>query len=161
MAVVSYLNDNLAEVTIITGLVFLIVEILVLGLSTIVLLTLGLSTVATGTLVWLGLLPSTFISVIGSSGIGAGILTAALWLPMKKIQHVESRQRNIHSDFVGLVLELESRLDVQHPVAMKYSGVNWTLVLEPHHRDTVVELGQIVKVVAVDVGKFTVEPIKD
>ncbi|MEZ8146989.1 activity regulator of membrane protease YbbK [Enterovibrio norvegicus] len=158
MDVVSYLQDNLAEVTIIIGLIFLIVEIWVLGLSTIVLLALGLSTITTGVLVWVGILPATIVGVISGSGIGAGVLTAALWGPMKRIQKGESREFNVHSDLIGLVFELESPMDAHTPATVKYSGVSWQLVLGPAFKDAQLEAGDSVKVIAVDVGKFTVEP---
>lgn len=158
MDILSYLRDNLAEVTIITGLILLIVEIWVLGLSTIVLLALGVSTVLTGILVWMGIIPETVIFVIAFSGIGAGVLTGTFWLPLKKMQRSETRIYNIHSDFVGLIFEVDARLDALHPGHVKYSGVSWKLVLGANHRDAVIEIGNSVKVVSVDVGKFTVEP---
>ncbi len=148
----------MAELTIIIGLIFLIVEIWVLGLSTIVLLALGLSTIATGVLAWVGIVPTTIVGVISGSGIGAGVLTAILWGPMKRMQKGESREFNIHSDLIGLVFELETPMDANTSATVKYSGVSWKLVLGPAFKDVQLNTGDSVKVIAVDVGKFTVEP---
>ncbi|WP_028021781.1 NfeD family protein [Enterovibrio calviensis] len=160
MDVMAYIQENLAEVTVILGLVFLIVEVWLLGLSTIVLLALGLSTVTTGVLVWFGVLPATVSGVVAASGIGAGVLTAALWLPMKNSQKTVKREFNIHSDLIGLNFVLDAELDSSHPGTVRYSGVNWKLVLAPNYHQTTLPIGASVKVVAVDVGKFTVEPVE-
>lgn len=159
MDVMSYLQTNLAEATIIIGLILLIVEVWLLGLSTIVLLALGVSAVVTGGLVWLGILPDTLTVVIAGSGIGAGVLTAILWRPLKKSQKGVRREYNIHSDLIGLHFELDQELDANNPAIVKYSGVNWKLVLGAAHREAVVPAGASVKVIAVDVGRFTVEPV--
>lgn len=161
MDAISYLQTNLAESTIIIGLVLLIVEVWLLGLSTIVLLALGVSAVVTGSLVWLGILPDTLTAVIASSGIGAGVLTVILWRPLKKSQKGVRREYNIHSDLIGLHFELDQELDANHPVTVKYSGVNRKLVLGAAHREAIVPVGASVKVIAVDVGRFTVEPLPD
>ncbi|OEE80083.1 activity regulator of membrane protease YbbK [Enterovibrio norvegicus FF-162] len=160
MDLMAYIQDNLAEVTVITGLVFLIVEVWLLGLSTIVLLALGLSTITTGALVWFGVVPATLTAVIAGSGIGAGVLTVLLWWPMKNMQKTVRREYNIHSDLMGLNFVLEAQLDAANPATVRYSGVNWKLVLGPKHRDAILPVGASVKVVAVDVGKFTVEPVE-
>ncbi|WP_232312982.1 activity regulator of membrane protease YbbK [Enterovibrio coralii] len=139
-------------------MILLIIEIWLFGLSTIILLALGLSAVFTGGLVWVGVLSETVTTVVAGSGIGAGILTLLLWGPMKRSQVVTKRDYNIHSDFIGLEFTLDSMLDIQNPVPVKYSGVGWKLVLSNKHRDAVLEPGDTVKVVGVDVGKFFVEP---
>ncbi|CZF81049.1 hypothetical protein GCE9029_02364 [Grimontia celer] len=159
MDLMSYLQTNLAESTIIIGLILLIIEVWLLGLSTIVLLALGVSAIVTGGLVWAGVFPETLTAVIAGSGIGAGVLTAILWGPLKRSQKGPRREYNIHSDFIGLVFDLEEQLDADHPVTVKYSGVSWKLILGPKHRSNVVPVGGSVKVIAVDVGKFMVEPV--
>ncbi|WP_325895014.1 NfeD family protein [Grimontia sp. NTOU-MAR1] len=160
MDLMSYLQTNLAESTIIIGLVLLIIEVWLLGLSTIVLLALGVSAIITGSLVWVGIFPETLTSVIAGSGIGAGVLTAILWRPLKRSQKSPRPEYNIHSDFIGLVFELEEPLDADHPVTVKYSGVSWKLVLGSIHRNEIVPAGGSVRVIAVDVGKFMVEPVE-
>lgn len=159
MDIMLYLRDNPAQTTIIIGLILLIIEVWLLGLSTIVLLALGVSAVATGVLAWAGLIPATVTTLIAVSGIGAGVLTALLWRPLKKTQITKRREFNIHSDLIGLHFELESDLDVSHPATVRYSGVNWKLVLGPQHKSAVLPAGSSVKVIAVDVGKFLVEPV--
>ncbi|WP_407334260.1 NfeD family protein [Enterovibrio sp. 27052020O] len=160
MDLMAYIQEHLAEVTVITGLVLLIVEVWILGLSTIVLLALGVSTVTTGALVWFGVMPATLTAVIAGSGIGAGVLTVLLWWPMKNMQKTVRREYNIHSDLMGLNFVLDAQLDATNPATVRYSGVNWKLVLGPKYLNATVPAGASVKVVAVDVGRFTVEPVE-
>ncbi|MDD1783212.1 activity regulator of membrane protease YbbK [Enterovibrio sp. ZSDZ35] len=158
MNVLDYFQSNLAEATIIVGMILLIVEIWLFGLSTIILLALGIAAIITGGLVWFGVLSETMTTVITGSGVGAGVLTLILWGPMKRAQVITKRDYNIHSDLMGLEFTLESTLDIQTPTIVRYSGVSWKLVLSNKCRDAVLEPGSTVKVVGVDVGKFFVEP---
>ncbi len=158
MDVTLYLQNNMAQTTIIIGLILLIIEVWLLGLSTIVLLALGVAAVITGVLALIGVVPETLTALIATSGIGAGVLTAVLWKPLKKSQKSPRREFNIHSDLIGLEFQLDADMDATHPATVKYSGVSWKLVLAAPHRDAILPAGSMVKVVAVDVGRFTVEP---
>ncbi|MDO6496676.1 NfeD family protein [Photobacterium sanguinicancri] len=147
-----------AQLTIIIGLILLSVETLLLGLSTIVLLAVGIAAIITGGLAWAGILPETFLSLVSATGIGAGIITALLWKPLKRLQQSKVEASNVHSDFMGLTFTLSSTLSAQDtPVYVKHSGIQWQLLLDPASHDQVIPAGSTVKVVSVAVGKFTVQ----
>ncbi|MDO6704679.1 MULTISPECIES: NfeD family protein [unclassified Photobacterium] len=147
-----------AQFTIVVGLILLAVEVWMLGLSTIVLLALGVSAVLTGTLALVGVVPETLTALASVSGIGAGLLTFLLWKPMKRSQRAQRPTQNTSSDFIGLKFRLDAPLSHEQQGTVKYSGISWTLVLSHDYQGDVVEKGQEVEVVAVDVGRFTVMP---
>ncbi|UTM56670.1 NfeD family protein [Photobacterium sp. CCB-ST2H9] len=148
-----------AQLTIVVGLLLLAIEVWMLGLSTIVLLALGVSAVLTGTLSLVGVVPETFPALVGVSGIGAGLLTLLLWKPMKNSQQSQRPVNNTSSDFIGLKFRLDAPLSHEQNGTVKYSGISWTLVLSHDYHGNVLEKGQEVEVVAVDVGRFTVKPL--
>lgn len=147
-----------AQLTIIIGLILLSVETLLLGLSTIVLLAVGIAAIIAGGLAWAGILPETFLSLVSTTGIGAGIITALLWKPLKRLQQNKVEANNVHSDFMGLTFILSATLSAQDaPVYVKHSGIQWQLLLDPKSHDQVIPAGSTVKVISVAVGKFTVQ----
>lgn len=158
MGIWGTIQNNLAEITAIVGLLFLLLEIWILGLSTILLLMSGISTISTAFLIWVGVLPATLTTVFSFSGVGAGVLTYFLWTPLKRWQVSEYRDFNIHSDFIGLTFLLTSQFDTSHPISVRYSDANWKLVLAPDHSNSVVNPGDTVKVISVDIGRFIVIP---
>ncbi|KKA43877.1 activity regulator of membrane protease YbbK [Salinivibrio sp. ML198] len=149
----------LAELTVIVGLLLLAVEVWLLGLSTIVLLATGVAAILVGLLAMVGVVPETVTALFSSTGIGAGLLTAMLWRPLKQLQRGGRRPDNRHSDFIGLILTLSEPLSREQPSTIKYSGVTWQLRLSSAAGDCTLLAGEQVKVVGVDVGRFTVEPI--
>ncbi len=140
-------------------MVLLAVEVWLLGLSTIVLLALGASATLTGLLSMAGVIPETMTALVASSGVGAGLLTLFLWGPMKRAQNVKREPVNTSSDFIGLEFTLSSPLEKGVPSAVSYSGIQWQLELAPHCQDLSLHIGDKVKVVGVEVGKFIVEEV--
>lgn len=157
----SYIQTNLAEFTIIIGLILLTIEVWVLGLSTIVLLALGVSAILSGILALLNILPTTAVSMISATGLGAGLLTVLLWGPLKRTQRDKKKKQNTHSDFIGLTFVLDEVLSKSNTVSVKYSGVTWALKLSAESPRDSLETGENVVVVAVDVGNFTVMPLDE
>ncbi|OOF12000.1 activity regulator of membrane protease YbbK [Salinivibrio sp. PR5] len=155
----NWFSTHLAEMTMVIGLLLLVVEVWLLGLSTIVLLATGVAAVLAGLLAMLGVLPETVTVMFSATGIGAGLLTAALWQPLKRLQRGARSPDNKHSDFIGLTLTLTEPLTSAHPATIKYSGVAWQLVLSGSCHDASLQAGDKVRVVGVDVGRFTVEPV--
>ncbi|OOE99405.1 NfeD family protein [Salinivibrio sp. IB643] len=149
----------LAELTIIIGLLLLAAEVWLLGLSTIVLLATGCAAVLVGLLAMIGVLPETVTALFSGTGIGAGLLTLALWRPLKRLQHKERSPDNRHSDFIGLTFVLTAPLSREQLSSAKYSGVTWQLQLSANAGDIILQPGEQVKVIGVDVGRFTVEPV--
>ncbi|OAN17754.1 hypothetical protein A3K86_02210 [Photobacterium jeanii] len=148
---------SLAQLTIIIGLIVLSVEAFVLGLSTIALLAVGVAAVIAGALAWIGVIPETWLSLVSTTGIGAGVLTLLLWKPLKRLQNSKVEPNNVHSDFIGLTFTLTAPLSLNaDPVYVKHSGIQWQLLLDPQSEEQTLPQGSQVKVVGVAVGKFTV-----
>ena len=82
----EYFNENQASFWFALGALALIVELLVLGMSTIILFMLGIGALATGTLMYLGILGEGWLlgtAVTGIIAFAAGVL---LWKPLKRYQ---------------------------------------------------------------------------
>ncbi len=107
----------------------------------------------------IGILPETVTTLFSSTGIGAGLLTLVLWRPLKRLQREDRSPDNRHSDFIGLTLTLTSPLSREQLSSAKYSGVTWQLQLGANAGDVLLQPGEQVKVIGVDVGRFTVEPV--
>ncbi len=153
---IIYDTISAAHMTIIVGLLLLAIEIWILGLSTIVLLALGVSAIIIGAIASLWI-PMSVPVLIGLSGIGAGLLTALLWRPLKKIQQASPPQQNIVSDFVGLTFVLDSDLSMKTPSVVHYSGIRWQLKLAHEEASLTLKKGTSITVIAVDVGTFIVQ----
>ena len=92
------ISQNLPQALMVIGIIALIIEVTVLGLSTIILLFLGLSLLTSGLLMVAGVLPETITAALWSNTIITAVLALLLWKPMKRMQeNVDSKQ--INSDF--------------------------------------------------------------
>ncbi|NVK31869.1 MAG: activity regulator of membrane protease YbbK [Gammaproteobacteria bacterium] len=155
----NWIQNNLFELLIILGLLTLAVEVVLLGFASVVLLAEGIALLITAVLLKLGLIPqSLFVSIAVSAGIAA-LLTAVAWKPLKRLQRAKPRGSNTQSDIVGLQFSLEAPIVPGQKAYHHYSGIRWTLALDPSADTTGLEAGQRVEVVAVDVGRLTVKAI--
>jgi hypothetical protein len=90
------ISQNLPQALMVIGIIALIIEVTVLGLSTIILLFLGLSLLTSGLLMVAGVLPETITAALWSNTIITAVLALLLWKPMKRMQeNVDSKQINI------------------------------------------------------------------
>lgn len=144
--------NNLPHFLLGAGLLLMILEIF-LGFTTIVLLTLGISALITSALMYMGVLNEALLDGFIAIAVIDTVLTAALWRPLRNMQK-ESQTTPVKHDFVGLELTLETDASPSTPGTIRYSGVNWEV-----RASRVIEAGSRVRVTAVDVGVFTVEPI--
>ena len=74
----SIFTENLAETLFILGISMLIIEVVVLSLSTIVLFMLGCALILTAIAVYVGLLPPEILDAVLVVAILTGVLTAGL-----------------------------------------------------------------------------------
>ncbi|MCD9528515.1 NfeD family protein [Photobacterium carnosum] len=143
-----------SDIIIIVGILLIIVDILVFGLSTVVLFSLGISAIIIGAIsnFWL---PMAVQTLIGLSTITSVLLIILLWKPLKKFQNISPPQQNVISDFVGLKFILESEVSINTSSSIQYSGIPWKLKLASSNSClTVLPIGTLVVVTAVDVGLF-------
>ncbi|MFY8274900.1 NfeD family protein [Pseudoalteromonas sp. SSDWG2] len=147
----EFITNNLAETLMILGVVALIIEVAVLGMSTFILLFLGLSLLATGMLMNFSLLHSTVTTALWSNTLVTAILSVVLWKPLKRMQE-QRDSGEVNSDFAELSFVLSNDVDEQGLTTHAYSGIEWKL--KSKHPLTA---GTKVKVVKKDVGVMWVE----
>lgn len=149
----DWFTTHLSETLIIIGLILLGVEILLLGMSTFVLFFVGLAAIITGGLIWLELIPATFLSALLSVAVVSTLDAILLWRPLKRMQqHVDRTPAS--SDLIGHQFVLQAPVsDTQQPY-YGYSGIKWKLVSSES-----IAAGTKVKVVAVSVGQMEVAPL--
>jgi len=155
----EYFNENQASFWFALGALALIVELLVLGMSTIILFMLGIGALATGTLMYLGILGEGWLlgtAVTGIIAFAAGVL---LWKPLKRYQEAEAPRSGESSDFLGMEFTLSSLLDVENTSTHQFSGVSWRVELAREDQDKSLAAGDRVRVVALHPGILVVSAI--
>lgn len=152
----EYLNANQATVWFALGATALIIELLVLGMSTIILFMLGLAGLLTGFLVYLGIVPENWGWGFACLGICTAVLGVLLWQPLKRYQDVDRPRSGHSSDFIGLEFSLSSVLDPATHSSHDYSGVSWRVELAAEEGDKALAPGDRVKVVALQPGVMVV-----
>ena len=155
----EYFNENQASFWFALGALALIVELLVLGMSTIILFMLGIGAIATGTLMYMGILGEGWLlgtAVTGIIAFAAGVL---LWKPLKRYQEAEVPRSGESSDFLGMEFTLSSLLDVENTSTHQFSGVSWRVELAREDQDKSLAAGDRVRVVALHPGILVVAPI--
>jgi membrane protein implicated in regulation of membrane protease activity len=155
----EYFNENQASFWFALGALALIVELLVLGMSTIILFMLGIGALATGTLMYMGILGEGWLlgtAVTGIIAFAAGVL---LWKPLKRYQEAEVPRSGESSDFLGMEFKLSSLLDVENTSTHQFSGVSWRVELAREDQDKSLAAGDRVRVVALHPGILVVAAI--
>ena len=148
----EYFNENQASFWFALGALALIVELLVLGMSTIILFMLGIGALATGTLMYMGVLGQGWLlgtAVTGIIAFAAGVL---LWKPLKRYQEAEVPRSGESSDFLGMEFTLSSLLDAENTSTHQFSGVSWRVELAREDQDKSLAAGDRVRVVALHPG---------
>ncbi|MEI8626120.1 NfeD family protein [Pseudoalteromonas sp. B137] len=125
----DFITQNLPQTLMVIGIVALIIEVAVLGLSTFILLFFGLSLFLTGLLMSFGILPDSLTTALWSNTVVTAGLAVALWKPLKQMQNrVDKKQ--VNSDFAELTFVLTSDLTEQGLTTHQYSGISWKLKSE-------------------------------
>ena len=125
----DFITQNLPQTLMVIGIVALIIEVAVLGLSTFILLFFGLSLFLTGLLMSFGILPDSLTTALWSNTVVTAGLAVALWKPLKQMQNrVDKKQ--VNSDFAELTFVLTSDVTEQGLTTHQYSGISWKLKSE-------------------------------
>ncbi|MBH0021116.1 NfeD family protein [Pseudoalteromonas sp. SWXJ133] len=125
----DFITQNLPQTLMVLGIVALIIEVAVLGLSTFILLFFGLSLFLTGLLMSFGILPDSLTTALWSNAIVTAGLAVVLWKPLKQMQNrVDKKQ--VNSDFAELTFVLTSDVTEQGLTTHQYSGISWKLKSE-------------------------------
>ncbi|WP_105188811.1 NfeD family protein [Pseudoalteromonas sp. T1lg48] len=147
----EFITNNLAEALMILGVLALIVEVAVLGMSTIILLLLGLSLLATGLMMNFSLLDSSLTTALWSNTLVTAALALLLWKPLQRMQE-QRDSTEVHSDFAELTFTLTEDVNDEGLAHYVYSGITWKLKSRQP-----LSAGTLVKVVKKEVGVMWVE----
>jgi len=102
----DFIMQNLPQALMVLGIIALIIEVAVLGLSTIILLFFGLSLLITGFSMSLGILPDSLTTALWSNTVVTAILAIGLWKPLKKMQNrVDTKP--VTNDFAELTFTVD------------------------------------------------------
>lgn len=138
------------------GLALIIIEIAVLGFSTLFLLFVGLGCLGTAVLIGLSILPDNWLYAILATAVQSAIWWFFLWKPLKNMQHRQQTPHDQPSGFGHIEFILESDVTEEAFSEHTYSGIRWTVKLS----EGVPPLtqGTPVRVTKSEVGVLWVEP---
>ena len=154
--ITDYIVSHQSEFWLVFGFVMLAIEV-VTGFTVGVFLFGGLGALMTGLLMSVGVLPETWIAGIACTGISSGVITSLLWKPLKKLQGDRPAGKDNSSDLVGHEFVVDSELTVNKPGSTNYSGITWKVEIDKDAGIDIIEAGQRVTVVSVEVGVFKVK----
>lgn len=154
--VLDYIVGHQPNFWLMFGFVMLAIEV-VTGFTTGVFLFAGLGALTTGVLMSLDMLPETWIGGVSCTGISTGIITALLWIPLKKLQNNRPVEKDNSSDLVGYEFVVKSDITSVKPSSINYSGISWKVEIDKDAGVDTIEAGQRVSVSSVEVGLFKVK----
>ena len=143
--------NNLAESLLILGILLLVIEVAVLGFSTFVLFFVGCAALATAGLLYLGIIPDTWLSAMFSTGVLTGLSAVLLWKFLKNMQ-TQVETTKVKGDLVGHSFILVEDVAPELTPEYHYSGINWKLKANEN-----LVAGTQVEVTQVDVGVFHIK----
>ncbi|MFK7857750.1 MAG: NfeD family protein [Granulosicoccus sp.] len=141
------------------GFLLLAIELIAFGLGSGVLLFGSIGAVLTGALLWFGIIPAHFIAGVACFAVSTTIATAALWYPLKKLQSGAELGNDRSSDLIGHTFVLGGDISRTLHAQQKYSGIQWRVEPSQDIPDKPIQAGTQVKVTAVSVGVFFVQPV--
>jgi len=143
--------NNLAESLLILGILLLVIEVAVLGFSTFVLFFVGCAALVTAGLLYLGIIPDTWLSAMFSTGVLTGLSAVLLWKFLKNMQ-TQVETTKVKGDLVGHSFILVEDVAPELTPEYHYSGINWKLKANEN-----LLAGTQVEVTQVDVGVFHIK----
>ena len=156
MALLDYFSENPASFWFTIGALALVIELIVLGMSTIVLFLAGLGSLITSLLIYLEVVPEDWLSGFAVMGVVSFTLGVLLWKPLERYQVAEPPSPGQSSDFVGYEFALSSLLDRETHSTHQFSGVSWRVELAREEGDKSLASGDRVCVVALHPGILVV-----
>ena len=156
---IEYFNAHQYAFWVSIGFAMLVIEVLALGLSSGVLLFAGLGALVTAGLLWLGLLPETWLAGVACFGVSSAVAAALLWKPLLKLQNFEVPDKDNSSDLVGMKFVLREPVSLIAPGRTQFSGIEWKVEIQPGQGVDHIAAGEQVSVVSVDAGLFRVLPV--
>ena len=156
---IEYFNAHQYAFWVSIGFLMLVIEVLALGMSSGVLLFAGLGALITGGLLWLGLLPDTWMAGVACFGVSSAVSALLLWKPLLKLQNFDVPEKDNSSDLVGMKFVLLQSVSLIEPGITRFSGIEWKVEIQPGQGVEQIAAGEEVRVVSVDAGLFRVLPV--
>jgi len=145
-----WFSEHYAETLLVIGIVILAIEVLLLGFSTFFLFFIGLATIVTAGLIYIGLVPETWLASLMSIAVFTVLFALILWKKLKALQsNVDTKRAD--NDIVGHSFVCPKDIDPLLPIhelpSYEYSGITWRLT-----SDVPIKAGTKVAVKQTDVG---------
>ena len=153
----DYINAHMAGFWIAAGFLMLAAEVLLFGFTTIIFLFAGIGAVCTGLLMWVGVLPDTWLAGLACFGISTGVASVLLWRPLRKLQDTQAPIKDQSSDLLGYEFTLKQDISTTHPGSHRYSGIEWKVEVDTSSPTNTITTGSRVVVVGLDAGVFRVK----
>ena len=154
--IINYIASHQAEFWLVMGFALLAAEVLT-GFTVGVFLFAGIGALVTGGLMSFGVVTETWVAGISCTGISTGVITAALWKSLKKLQGDRPIGKDNSSDLIGYTFVTENEITMTKPGVTNYSGVSWRVEIDKDAGIDVIEVGKHVTVSSVEVGVFKVK----
>ncbi|MDH5649385.1 MAG: NfeD family protein [Gammaproteobacteria bacterium] len=154
---VEYINTHQSEFWFAAGFLILIIDALILGFSSGVLLFAGIGGLVAGALMYVGIIPETWLAGISTFGISSGVTTILLWKPLMRFQNKPAPVKDNSSDLVGHTFHLTDAISRTIPGNTKYSGISWRVEMDDSSMEESLEAGTQVVVTSVETGLFRVK----
>ncbi len=149
----EFITQNLPQTLMVLGVLALIIEVVVLGLSTFIVLFFGLSLFITGLLMSMGILADSMTTALWSNTLITAAISILLWKPLKRMQNNVER-KPVNSDFAELTFVLNQDVTIEGLSTHQYSGISWQLKSKQP-----ISAGTQVKVTKKEVGVMWVQSI--
>lgn len=157
MLLIEYLDAHQAEFWVFVGFGLLVLELLILGLTSGLLMFGAIGALLTGILMMAGVLPENWTAGISGFGILAGVSAAVLWRPLLRLQRRNvAPERDRTSDLIGYEFILSDDIDASTASSIAYSGITWQVRPDPELAEEAMSAGTRVRVSGVDAGVFYV-----
>ncbi|WP_028293143.1 NfeD family protein [Oceanobacter kriegii] len=150
----EFISSHMSQSLLVLGIVALIIEVGLLGFSSIVLFFAGISLCVNGLLMMFGVLPETLTAALWSNAILITVLAVLLWKPFKRLQDNRAPDK-LNSDFARDAFVLNEDVHLNDNVTRKYSGIEWKLKSEQP-----LAAGTRVRVDRTEVGVMWVVPLE-
>jgi membrane protein implicated in regulation of membrane protease activity len=149
--------SNQATLWLTLGFILLAIELLAFGFAGVLLFG-SLGALLTGTLLWLEVLPNNFVSGVSCFAVSTAVITALLWIPLRRLQSGAEMGNDRSSDLIGHTFVVNSDISHSDHGVHKYSGISWRVEPSKDYL-TSIAAGSQVRVTAVNAGVFFVEPV--
>jgi len=142
------------------GFLLLAIEML-LGFSTGFIFFVALAALLSGSVMWFGLIPNSWLAGVAFFGVSSVLITIILYKPLKKMQNQSDiAEKDTSSDIIGLEFRLEQAISFTSLGNKRYSGIDWKVEIDKSAKVDSLEAGTLVSVVTVDVALFRVKPVE-